>query len=79
MSGDRRTRLEKVARPLTLARGPYYRWEPGPNRLAEPAPGWYIVTRKGASPTYIGANAVDAELYLRELVAKKRGGAKAVA
>ncbi|MFL5901234.1 MAG: hypothetical protein ACJ75S_08565 [Solirubrobacterales bacterium] len=56
--------------PLRPFKTPYYLSRP--NGPAERAPGWYMQRTEDVAPIYIGANHVDAEITIKEMVNSRK-------
>ncbi len=59
-----------AAQPLRAHKAPYYLSRP--NGPAERAPGWYMQLTEDVAPIYIGANHVDAEIMIKEMVSSRK-------
>lgn len=67
---ERKSRLRRAANPLRPVKDPYYLQRP--NGPAERAPGWYMELPGIGYPTYIGANHVEAEIEIVQMVKARR-------
>lgn len=72
---ERRSRLRWAAGPLKPTQQPYYLQRP--NGRYERAPGWYVQLPDMDFPIYIGANHVDAEIELKQMVDAQKAAAPA--
>ena len=70
---ERRSRLKWAAGPLRPAKDPFYLSRP--NGPTERAPGWYMTPAGWEHPIYLGANHVDAEIAIVEMVRSERAPA----